>query len=46
MLLIKPAKKTAIYFVKCSRHLAEQDDVNKKVEFWLSTYLIVPSTFP
>lgn len=30
MLLIKPAKKTAIYFVKCSRHIAEQDDVNKK----------------
>lgn len=30
MLLIKPAKKTAIYFVKCSRHLAEQDDFNKK----------------
>lgn len=46
MFLIKPEKKTANIFVKCSRHLAEQDFVTKKTEFWLDTYLIVPSTSP
>lgn len=46
MFLIKPEEKTANIFVKCSRHLAEQDFVTKKSEFWLDTYLIVPSTSP
>lgn len=46
MFLIKPEKKTAHIFGKCSRHLAKQDFVTKKTEFWLDTYLIVPSTSP
>lgn len=46
MFLIKPKKKAANIYVKCSRHLAEQDFVTKKTEIWLNTYLIVPSTCP
>lgn len=46
MFLIKPEKKPANIFVKCSRHLAEQDFITKKTEFWLDTYLIVRSTSP
>lgn len=46
MLLIKPAKKLQFILSNVLDIMPNKMMLIKKGEFWLSTYLIVPSTFP